>query len=114
MTYVALSVAVLAVLTVATLPLLRRLPRRPLLLTLVVLLVLTVVFDNIIVGVGLVAYDESLISGVRMPIAPVEDLAYAIASVMIVPVLWLVFGGRRSRDGSANDGDGDGDGDGKP
>lgn len=92
MTYVVLSVVVLAIVAVATVPVLRRLPRRPLLLTALVLLALTVVFDNIIVGVGLVAYDESLISGVKMPIAPVEDLAYAIAAVMLVPVLWELLG----------------------
>ncbi|MFW2512656.1 lycopene cyclase domain-containing protein [Demequina sp. SO4-13] len=102
MTYAALSVAVLAVLAIATLPVLRRLPRGPLLLTALVLTILTVVFDNIIVGVGLVDYDESLISGVLMPIAPVEDLAYAIGSVMIVPVLWVLFG-RRSRDSATSD-----------
>lgn len=97
MTYVALSLVVLALIAVATLPVLRGLPRRPLLLTALVLLALTVVFDNIIVGVGLVAYDESLISGLRMPIAPVEDLAYAIGAVMLVPTLWELLGPRAPR-----------------
>ncbi|MDN4480535.1 lycopene cyclase domain-containing protein [Demequina muriae] len=99
MTYVVLSVVALAIIAAATLPVLKRVDRRPLLLTALVLLVLTVVFDNIIVGVGLVAYDESLISGVLMPIAPVEDLAYAIGAVMLVPALWILFG--RRRDGHA-------------
>ncbi|WP_062137863.1 lycopene cyclase domain-containing protein [Demequina aestuarii] len=99
MTYVVLSVVALALIAAATVPVLRRVERPPLLLTALVLLVLTVVFDNIIVGVGLVAYDESLISGVLMPIAPIEDLAYAIGSVMLVPALWILFG--RRRDGSA-------------
>lgn len=92
MTYVVLSVVALAIIAAATLPVLRRLPVRPLLLTALVLLVLTVVFDNIIVGVGLVAYDDALISGVLMPIAPIEDLAYAVGAVMIVPALWILFG----------------------
>ncbi|MFN3865133.1 MAG: lycopene cyclase domain-containing protein [Demequina sp.] len=94
MTYVALSIAVLVVLAVATVPVLKALPRRPLVLTGVALLALTVVFDNVIVGVGLVAYDDSLISGVRMPVAPIEDLAYAIGAVLLVPALWVLFGKR--------------------
>ena len=94
MTYVILSVAVLAVLAVASLPVLRRLPHRPLFLTAVVLLALTVIFDNVIVGLDIVGYDEALISGVKMPIAPVEDLAYAIGAVLLVPTLWELLGRR--------------------
>lgn len=96
MTYVVLSVAVIALLALACAPVLRRLPRWPLLLTGLVLLTLTVIFDNVIVGVGLVDYDESLISGVRMPIAPLEDLAYTVGSVLLIPTLWELFGRRRT------------------
>lgn len=97
MTYVLLSVAVLAVLAVACLPVLRRLPHRPLVLTALVLLALTVVFDNIIVGLDIVGYDDALISGVRMPIAPLEDLAYAVGAVLLVPTLWVLLGRRGDR-----------------
>lgn len=97
MTYVVLSVAVLALLSAACLPVLRRLPHRPLLLTGLVLLTLTVVFDNVIVGVGLVDYDDDLISGVRMPIAPIEDLAYAVGAVLLVPTMWELLGRRTDR-----------------
>jgi lycopene cyclase domain-containing protein len=95
MTYVLLSVAVLALLAVATAPVLKRLPHRPLLLTAAVLLTLTVVFDNIIVGTGIVDYDQERISGVLMPIAPIEDLAYAIGAVLLMPTLWEIVGARR-------------------
>ncbi len=61
---------------------------------LVVLLVLTVVFDNVIVGLGIVGYDDALISGIRMPVAPVEDLAYALAAVLLVPAVWHLLGHR--------------------
>ena len=103
MTYVVLSIAVLALLALATAPVLKRLPHRPLLLTSAVLLTLTVVFDNIIVGTGIVDYDQELISGVMMPIAPIEDLAYAIGAVLLVPTLWEIVGARRARP-SARDG----------
>jgi lycopene cyclase domain-containing protein len=95
MTYVLLSVAVLALLALVTAPVLRRLPHRPLLLTGAVLLTLTVVFDNLIVGTGIVDYDPELISGVLMPIAPIEDLAYAIGAVLLVPTVWELLGRRR-------------------
>jgi len=94
-TYVVLSVAVIALLTLVCAPVLRRLPRWPLLTTGLVLLTLTVIFDNVIVGVGLVDYDASLISGVRMPIAPIEDLAYTVGAVLLIPTLWELFGRRR-------------------
>lgn len=55
------------------------------------LLVSTVVFDNVIVGLGIVAYDPDRILGVRMPIAPVEDLSYAIAAVVLLPSLWALL-----------------------
>ncbi|WP_258934550.1 lycopene cyclase domain-containing protein [Nesterenkonia pannonica] len=41
-----------------------------------VLFVLTAIFDNVIIGIGLVAYDESVISGLRIGRAPIEDFAY--------------------------------------
>ena len=88
MTYLVLSVVVLAALAALTWRTVRRLGARALGLTGLALIALTVVFDNLIVGTGIVDYDESLISGVRMPIAPIEDLAYAVGAVLLVPTLW--------------------------
>jgi lycopene cyclase domain-containing protein len=65
--------------------------------TLVVLLAMTAVFDNVMIGVGLlVAYDESLISGIRIGVAPIEDFAYAIAAALALPALWSILPARRS------------------
>ena len=61
-----------------------------------VVLVMTAVFDNIMVGVGLVGYNESLISGAFVGIAPLEDFAYAVAAVILLPSLWTLFGGERA------------------
>lgn len=88
MTYVTLSVVVLALIAGVTLRVRQRLAPAPMLLAGLGLLVLTVVFDNLIVGSGIVAYDEQLISGVLMPIAPIEDLSYAIGAALLVPSLW--------------------------
>lgn len=67
-----------------------------------VLLILTAVFNNLIIGVGLVDYSEEQISGLRLGLAPVEDFSYSIAAVMLLPALWVLLGRvqtRRSRHG---------------
>jgi lycopene cyclase domain-containing protein len=57
-------------------------------ISLVILLALTAVFDNLIIGFGLVDYDPSLISGIRVGVAPVEDFAYTVLAAVVVPVVW--------------------------
>ena len=65
-----------------------------------VLLVMTAVFDNMIIGFGVVDYDPELISGVRIGLAPLEDFAYTIVAVVVVPLVWA-WGERFSRARSA-------------
>ncbi|AMM19218.1 lycopene cyclase [Frondihabitans sp. PAMC 28766] len=60
-----------------------------------ILLVMTAVFDNIMIGIGLVGYDRSKISGVFIGIAPLEDFSYAVAALILLPSLWVLVGGRR-------------------
>jgi len=55
-----------------------------------VVLVMTAVFDNIMISIGLVAYNPQLISGVFIGVAPIEDFAYAIAAVIGLPTLWAL------------------------
>jgi lycopene cyclase domain-containing protein len=57
-------------------------------LALIVMLVLTAIFDNMIIGFGLVDYDPELISGVRIGVAPIEDFAYTVVAMIVVPMLW--------------------------
>lgn len=66
-------------------------------LTLIVMLITTAIFDNVIIGVGLVAYDPALLLGSYIGIAPIEDFAYTLAGVMILPALWILLGTRRPR-----------------
>ena len=60
-------------------------------------------FDNVLVGTGIVGYDPDLISGAKIGVAPLEDFAYAIAAIILLPSLWALLGGavsirdRRSR-----------------
>ena len=60
--------------------------------TLVVLLLLTAVFDNVLVGLSIVDYDPARISGVLVGVAPVEDFAYAVAAVLLLPAVWELLG----------------------
>jgi lycopene cyclase domain-containing protein len=57
-------------------------------LTAVVLLVFTAIFDNVLVATGIVGYDASRTSGVLVGVAPLEDFAYAIAAVVLLPSSW--------------------------
>lgn len=60
-----------------------------------VLLIMTAIFDNVMIGIGLVGYNEDLISGAFIGIAPLEDFAYAVAAVVLLPSLWTLVGSRR-------------------
>jgi len=70
--------------------------------TLGVVLILTAIFDNVMIAIGLVGYDEAKISGAFVGIAPLEDFAYALAAVFLLPSLWVLLGGRGAR--SSGDG----------
>ncbi|BDZ45320.1 lycopene cyclase domain-containing protein [Naasia aerilata] len=61
-------------------------------LALAAVLLLTVVFDNVLVGVGIVDYGARGKSGVSIGLAPVEDFAYALAAAIGLPSLWVLLG----------------------
>lgn len=69
------------------------------------LVILTAVFDNVLVGTGIVGYDPALISGVRVGVAPIEDFAYALAALVLLPALWALLAPRAVA--PASDGEGD-------
>jgi lycopene cyclase domain-containing protein len=52
-----------------------------------VLMVMTAIFDNFIVAFGIVSYDESKLSGIKILYAPVEDFAYTL---VLVPLNVLI------------------------
>lgn len=57
-------------------------------LALVALMLLTAVFDNFIVGSGIVAYDQALIAGIFLGYAPIEDFAYTLVATILIPICW--------------------------
>lgn len=60
----------------------------------VVVLVLTAVFDNLMIAAGLFSYAPDLISGIAVGLAPIEDFAYPVAAVLLLPALWMLLGER--------------------
>jgi len=66
----------------------------------IVLIIMTAIFDNVIIGVGLVAYDPTQFAGVRIGLAPIEDFAYTIAAMFLLPSLWRLLE-RRPRAGTS-------------
>ncbi len=98
MTYWLLNVVFLALVVLVALitVLLGRAPRwRIIGISAIPLVVATAVFDNILVGTHIVAYDRSRISGAFIGVAPLEDFTYVIAAVVLLPCLWMLLTPRR-------------------
>lgn len=55
-----------------------------------ILFVLTAVFDNVIIGLGIVDYHTAKILGVYIYQAPLEDFCYPLLAVIMIPALWKV------------------------
>ncbi|OFL68014.1 lycopene cyclase domain-containing protein [Brevibacterium sp. HMSC063G07] len=66
----------------------KRIPTRPWLLTAAVLIVLTIIFDNLMIGVGLFYYSPETSSGITIGLMPIEDLSYTVFAVLVLPALW--------------------------
>ncbi len=88
MTYLLLNLAFMVPIVIYKIIMRRYLPLTEIAILTAVLLVMTAIFDNFIVGTGIVAYDPELISGVRIGYAPIEDFFYALAAVILIPSLW--------------------------
>ncbi|MHA7984641.1 lycopene cyclase domain-containing protein [Rathayibacter sp. CAU 1779] len=102
----ALGFLVAAAVVAATAVVLHRRGRRealrrwwaPTLLSSVAVVLLTAVFDSLLIAADVIRYDDGFLSGIRLGLAPVEDVAYPLAAILLVPSLWsLVGGARRAR-----------------
>lgn len=56
--------------------------------TLVVLLVTTIVFDSLLIYLGMFTYPADKILGIHVGLAPIEDLFYALLAGLAVPAIW--------------------------
>jgi len=102
MTYLALgSVFLIPPVVVALVAALLRRPQRAwwtaTAITALILVALTVVFDSIMIAVDLFRFDEAALTGVRVVLAPIEDLAWPLAAALLLPALWQLFGTDESR-----------------
>jgi lycopene cyclase domain-containing protein len=88
MNYLALNVVFMLMAFVVLNVINRKSPWRVIGWTLLVMCVVTLIFDNVIVGLGIVDYDLTKISGVLLGLVPVEDFAYTIVSVLAVSSIW--------------------------
>lgn len=66
-------------------------------LTIAVLLVLTVVFDNVMIAADLFRYNEELLTGWRVGLAPVEDLIWPVAAGLLLPSVAALLDGPQTR-----------------
>jgi lycopene cyclase domain-containing protein len=84
MNYFSLNLIFLLALALLTIPVFRNLRWKAIGFSTAALLLITAVFDNVIIGLGIVAYDETLISGIKIGIAPIEDFAYSLAAPLLI------------------------------
>ena len=84
MNHLGLNAIFLGALAILTIPVVKQLPWRAIGLATVALLVITAIFDNVIIGLGIVAYDETKISGIMVGLAPIEDFAYSLAAPILI------------------------------
>jgi lycopene cyclase domain-containing protein len=73
----------------------KRLNLRALGLAATLTLLMTLVFDNLIILVGIVGYDEALISGVKLGVAPIEDFSYTLVGLVLIPLTWELLGRKK-------------------
>jgi len=88
MNYLALNVVFMLMAFVILNVIVRKSPWRLIGWTLLAMVLVTLVFDNVIVAMGIVDYDLKKISGVLLGLVPIEDFAYTIVSVLAVSSIW--------------------------
>ena len=52
------------------------------------MLILTAVFDNLIILTKIVDYDNTKLFGIYVGVVPIEDFAYTVVAVLLVPSIW--------------------------
>jgi len=73
----------------------RKTPWRTLGWTMLCMLVLTLIFDNVIIALDIVAYDPTKVSGFYLGLAPIEDFAYTVVAVLAVSSIWHKMTGNK-------------------
>ena len=61
-----------------------------------IVFVFQLLFNGLLTGRGVVTYDPAAILGVRIVYAPVEDLVFGLALVLLTLSLWVWWGQREA------------------
>jgi lycopene cyclase domain-containing protein len=61
-----------------------------------IILLFQLIINGVLTGVPVVSYDRSAIIGLRVVYAPVEDLLFGFAMVVLTLTTWVWLGRRRS------------------
>ena len=91
MIYPLLTLIVLAMFAIYALIMKRWINGKALIPAGIFMLLMTLVFDNLIIGSGIVDYDYSKTTGIRLFLAPIEDFAYTLVALVLVPSLFNLF-----------------------
>ena len=91
MSYPLLTIIVLTIFFFYAILMRRWLSLRPLGFAAVLMFTLTAIFDNVIIGTGIVAYDEDKLLGIKILYAPIEDFAYTAVALVLIPSLFNFF-----------------------
>jgi len=88
MNYLALNVVFMLIAFIILNVVVRKSPWKLIGWTLLSMVLVTLIFDNVIVALGIVDYDSNKISGLVLGLVPIEDFAYTIVSVRAVSSIW--------------------------
>jgi len=94
-TYILLNVLFLITLVIFMPNKLKK-PPRAWWITLYAVFLLTLIFDPIIILLGIVDYNPDKILGLNLLGAPIEDFFYALYAACIVPLVWHRLGEKKS------------------
>ena len=99
MTYTALAVVGIAVAVVVDLAVLRtRLVRRKAFWTAYgIVLFFQLIVNGVLAGLPVVRYDAATITGLRIAYAPIEDIAFGFAMVLLTLATWVALGRSAAR-----------------
>lgn len=87
-TYLTLNLVFLVLATALNAKDISALFSKPRILAVVILCMLTLIFDNLIIASGIVAYNEDQLLGIRLGLAPIEDFFYPVVAVILLPFIW--------------------------
>jgi lycopene cyclase domain-containing protein len=91
MTYFALNLIFLTASAVALVFIRTKFQLVPTALLALPMLGVTSIFDNLIILSGIVDYDTTKLFGIYLGVVPIEDFAYTVVAVLLVPTIWKVM-----------------------